>query len=211
MITEGRVRALEDELKVVKNEIQATLLDIQKEILTHYYSSEQARDNPAAVRERPRFREDAGDRSSPETPSRESRTTNGPAPVEEPLPRSAASEARIEQRRLGARSGREMLRDPATWSTVAKLLIWVNESVAEIGKDRTIRAIKMYGLHDYISPEMQKTLLALTAFCHEERPPSQVNLRRLLENLAKFHGILEERNQRVDLYHILSLIGEILP
>ena len=41
MVTEGRVRALEDELKVVKNEIQATLLDIQKEILAHYYSSDQ--------------------------------------------------------------------------------------------------------------------------------------------------------------------------
>jgi hypothetical protein len=36
---EDRVRELEEELKVLKNEIQTTLLDIQEQILVHYYPS----------------------------------------------------------------------------------------------------------------------------------------------------------------------------
>jgi hypothetical protein len=211
MVTEGRVRALEDELKVVKNEIQATLLDIQKEILAHYYSSGQTSGRTDIDSDQ---RQNDGNESSQSmagTSMRSGPPPNGPAPAAEPETVSRPPRPEAETSTLGIKRGRELLRDPATWSAVAKLLIWVNESVAEIGRDRTARAIRMYGLHDYISAEMQKTLLALVTFCHEERPPSQVNLRRLLETLAKFHAILEERNQRVDLYHILSLIGEILP
>jgi len=36
---EDRVKELEEELKVLKNEIQTTLLDIQEQILSHYYPS----------------------------------------------------------------------------------------------------------------------------------------------------------------------------
>lgn len=39
MALEDRVRELEEELKVLKNEIQTTLLDIQEQILSHYYPS----------------------------------------------------------------------------------------------------------------------------------------------------------------------------
>ena len=36
---EQRVKALEYEMKILKNEIQRTLLDIQEQILVHYYPS----------------------------------------------------------------------------------------------------------------------------------------------------------------------------
>lgn len=39
MELEQRVKALEYELKILKNEIQKTLLGIQEQILTHYYPS----------------------------------------------------------------------------------------------------------------------------------------------------------------------------
>lgn len=39
MALEDRVKELEEELKVLKNEIQTTLLDIQEQILSHYYPS----------------------------------------------------------------------------------------------------------------------------------------------------------------------------
>jgi len=39
MSLEQRVKTLEYEMKIMKNEIQQTLLDIQEQILLHYYSS----------------------------------------------------------------------------------------------------------------------------------------------------------------------------
>ena len=37
MKEESRIEALEHEVKILKNEIQATLLEIREQILNHYY------------------------------------------------------------------------------------------------------------------------------------------------------------------------------
>lgn len=39
MDLEQRVKALEYEMKILKNEVQRTLLDIQEQVLVHYYPS----------------------------------------------------------------------------------------------------------------------------------------------------------------------------
>ena len=51
MELDARVKALEYELKILKNEVQRTLLDIQEQILIHYYPSLRAEDStpPAEV------------------------------------------------------------------------------------------------------------------------------------------------------------------
>jgi hypothetical protein len=41
---EQRVKKLEDEVKILKNQIQNTLLEIQAEIMGHYYTSLRAED-----------------------------------------------------------------------------------------------------------------------------------------------------------------------
>ena len=48
MELEERVLALEYEVKILKNEIQRTLLDIQEQLLVHYYPALRAEEvNPA--------------------------------------------------------------------------------------------------------------------------------------------------------------------
>lgn len=51
MELDARVKALEYELKILKNEVQRTLLDIQEQVLIHYYPSLRAEDTtpPAEV------------------------------------------------------------------------------------------------------------------------------------------------------------------
>ena len=51
MELDARVKALEYELKILKNEVQRTLLDIQEQILIHYYPSLRSEDTapPADV------------------------------------------------------------------------------------------------------------------------------------------------------------------
>jgi len=48
MSLEQRVKTLEYEMKILKNEVQQTLLDIQEQILLHYYSSLRTEDTPPA-------------------------------------------------------------------------------------------------------------------------------------------------------------------
>ncbi len=45
MELDARVKALEYELKILKNEVQRTLLDIQEQILIHYYPSLRSEDS----------------------------------------------------------------------------------------------------------------------------------------------------------------------
>ncbi|MBP7690104.1 MAG: hypothetical protein KA765_19465 [Thermoflexales bacterium] len=44
MELDARVKALEYELKILKNEVQRTLLDIQEQVLIHYYPSLRSED-----------------------------------------------------------------------------------------------------------------------------------------------------------------------
>jgi hypothetical protein len=48
MKIESRVEALEHELKILKNEIQSTLLEIREQILNHYYPELRAEEPPSA-------------------------------------------------------------------------------------------------------------------------------------------------------------------
>ena len=48
MKIESRVEALEHELKILKNEIQATLLEIREQVLNHYYPELRASEPPIA-------------------------------------------------------------------------------------------------------------------------------------------------------------------
>lgn len=56
MKLESRVEALEQELKILKNEIQSTLLEIREQVLNHYYPELRAEEPPRAKRlaEKPR-------------------------------------------------------------------------------------------------------------------------------------------------------------
>src|SRR5687768_11118920 len=46
MKIENRVEALEHELKILKNEIQNTLLEIREQVLNHYYPELRAEETP---------------------------------------------------------------------------------------------------------------------------------------------------------------------
>ena len=46
MSLETRVETLEHELKILKNEIETTLLEIQNQVLIHYYPVLRAEDTP---------------------------------------------------------------------------------------------------------------------------------------------------------------------
>lgn len=203
MAIEDRIKALEDESKVLKNVIQATLLDIQKEILTHFYAPEHAERGSTA-----------GNSGWQREGSARAPWEGGTGPGkdnEEIIGTMVESRGEPKNRPVATSPEHDhvCLQDKEVWSTVAKLLIWLSESVSELGRERTAKAIKMYGAYGYISPEMQKVLMALIAFSREETLPERFSLRHLLEKLAELSNILSVGGQPVNLNHILALVEEL--
>jgi len=203
MAIEDRIKALEDESKVLKNVIQATLLDIQKEILTHYYASEPS-EGEATAGNAGWQRERSTGMPSPEgvRPSKDNEKASGTMA-------EAGGELPFRSTATGQELDHVCLQDREIWATVAKLLIWLSESVSELGRERVAKTIKMYGAYGYISPEMQKVLMALIAFSREETQPEQFGLKHLLEKLAELSNILSIGGQPVNLNHILALVEEL--
>jgi hypothetical protein len=203
MAIEDRIKALEDESKVLKNVIQATLLDIQKEILTHYYALE--------VEDREVSAGDAGwERDQNTRPVHERGVSPGQADEEADESARLSTQDAISRPGLSKQGrGRSCLQDREVWATVARLLIWLSESVSDIGRERIAKSIKMYGAFGYISPEMQKVLMALIAFSREGDHPEHLSIKQLLEKLAELSNILNDGGQPVNLNHILALVEEL--
>jgi hypothetical protein len=118
----------------------------------------------------------------------------------------AISRSRSGRRDRGEAHG--YLKDEALWTAVTRLFLWVRESVRDIGRRRTARAIDMYARNGYMSPGMQQVLLTLTSFMQDGPGVKEANVRRIIETFAKLNGILSDGKQRVDLNQILTFIEE---
>jgi hypothetical protein len=83
------------------------------------------------------------------------------------------------------------LNSQAVKLTVRKLLSWVDESVALIGKERTKQAVDLYVRAGDLSPEMHHTLLQLVD--SSRQPPAQepTNIKTIINTLSKLNEILD--------------------
>lgn len=115
MELEQRVKALEYELKILKNEVQRTLLDIQEQILVHYYPSlrtEETKPSDGAIQayEALRSRQPAPVASAPST---------APAPV---IKAVSLDEIRNAQNEIVAEEAAAAKDDPAAQKLLEDLV-----------------------------------------------------------------------------------------
>lgn len=146
---EQRVKTLEQEMKILKNQVQKSLLDIQEYLLGQKYATlrpeeveETAVSSPRLMANEdtvPRVRQVslADLRAHPVTP-----LPMPPTSVAPPLPLSLA---------------------PAHEDTFLPLVEWVAESIRKIGPDRTRQLLTIRAKTGSLSAEMQNTLEQLIA------------------------------------------------
>ncbi len=73
-----------------------------------------------------------------------------------------------------------------------ELLVWVDDSVASIGKERTKQAIALYAKTGDMSADMKKALLELADVCLEGEPSAaEAGIRQVIDTLAKLNDILD--------------------
>jgi len=154
MELDQRVKALEYELKILKNEIQRTLLDIQEQVLIHYYPALRTDDTtpPAdAIAQLSRAQ------SSPVSPA---------APAAAPV--VATKKVSLDDLRSTPMAA------PVTagidQSTMIRLAEWVNDTIHKLGSGRTARLVETYVGKGILDASTQVVLLRLTSLNKEPDP-----------------------------------------
>jgi hypothetical protein len=187
MELEQRVQMLEQELEILKSQIQATLLDIQEQLLTNAYPSLRADD---ATNDGGYSRGGGGGTPAPVPPRNDSRPPTqdgfsnvrrvtfdesgeafeqaGPPP-QMPAPPPVRPQAAVQ---VQAPAPRQETVE-TDWSTLSELEEWATEKVKEMGPRRTRKLIEMHYRKGHFDDEVKEMLVGLISLYEEESAPSQ--------------------------------------
>ena len=198
---EQRVKSLEYEMKIMKNEMQRTLLDIQEQVLVHYYPSLRAEDEGPSE----------GIRQSLESIRGERQTTG-----EAPNPPEAQPEVKmvsLEDVKAGQEETPGSLEGEVSspseggedQSRIMELSGWVSNTAQKIGGERTGRLIQACTNKGIIAPDIEGSLLRLTGLISVDSAPEQVAVNEILGALLKLNKLLGRGS---DVEEALSIIEE---
>jgi len=178
MDMEQRVKTLEQEMKILKNQVQKTLLDIQEQILIHYHPALRAEDET--------FTESSG--AGRET----ARSTNGRHAVEAdttPEPGLKVRQVSLADLRQPAQPDTRPFSatstPPDSDPAFAGLADWVGESVSKIGAERTRKLLDLRAANGGMPPELHDTLHELITLCAGDEGTGAAETAVLLQQLSR--------------------------
>ena len=194
MSLEKRVETLEHEMKILKNEIESTLLEIQNQILIHYYPTLRA-ENPslpkgvspfsdapfAEKREEIQGQDPESLLKTKEISLNEIKGKPKPAPMlrtEQPTPPKAESA-----------TWPEATISPAGLTYLAK---WVNDAVEKLGKEHTQKMVESHAGAEYCTPEVKDLLLQFILLSDVKNSPKQVETKEVMDALLKLNKVLDQ-------------------
>jgi hypothetical protein len=192
---EQRVKALEYELKILKNEMQRTLLDIEEQVLIHYYPALRAGDAippEGIVQAAEAIRVKRGEQatSAPAAPAakkvslEEIRAAGVPT-----LPQAAAA--------LSTGTGMDQ-------ATMVKLSEWVSNCAQMIGGERTGKLIEMSASVGIVPPEVKDVLKRLASL-NKGAAPDQVAVNEVLGAVLRLYELM---GRAANVEEALALIEE---
>lgn len=221
MSLETRVETLEHEFKILKNEIERTLLEIQNQVLVHYYPTLRAED-AAPPKDLLPLLESAFTEAEDETAEKMAKHQ----PEDDETPASLPNTKEVSLTEIKGKSRKlpkaiptvnaEAVPVKKVVGTSAKgkapqwpeetieqahlpsLAKWVNESVEKIGKELTQNMVESSGGAEQISPEVMNLLLQFITLCDEENPPEQIDTKELMEMLLKLDKMLSQLTKAMD-------------
>ena len=197
MELEQRVKALEYEMKILKNEVQRTLLDIQEQVLIHYYPALRADDSVPSE----------GTMQSLES-IRERRASMGGTTVSAEAPASPrVKQVSLEEIRAVERDNSASPRpaEEADEISILQLSGWVGSSAKRIGGQRTAKLIETCVDKGWIAVDSMNVLLRLASMGSDDGIPETVAVNEILGALLKLSQLLGRGG---DVEEALTLIEE---
>jgi len=197
MNLEDRITGLEDEFKILKNEIQSVLLNVQEQVLNHHFD-DFYEDTPPRAKAAPANVEAAEVEAGP--PQGESPQPQGPA-VPEEAPRH---QAEVPQSVYAASPPPSSARvhGHLDVATVVGLAKWVNDTVKDIGRRSTSEVVEIYDMAGHLAPEVKEVLLRFVSLNGSEELQEKVEMRNLVIAMLKLDRIL---GRKADAAAVLSL------
>jgi hypothetical protein len=207
-----KIQELQDEVKVLKNEIKQTLLDIREYLLT------QAQNPPS--RAEPPAREGAAAtlQQEPPGPAAESERpepANYAPPAQRPLAARELErdlgwgEEALPPKRSPAPNGGEGHNGSPDLLTIAALPQWFVSTMSRIGEERTRAVIEVYEMMQHLPPQLKEILLRL-AFLDDEESPDRKALLELDDLLTRSrngkNGGRNGKNGKADAVAVLSAV-----
>ena len=154
MELDQRVKALEYEMKILKNEIQHTLLDIQEQVLVHYYPTLRAEDSMPPA--------EAIAQSATRAAAAASAAPSAAAPV--------LKKVSLDEIRATPLAAVPMPGGSVDQATMVKLLEWVNDTLVRPGSKRTSRLIETCVARTILDNDTKAILLRLTSLNQQPDP-----------------------------------------
>ncbi len=190
MQLEQRVKTLEYEMKILKSEVQRTLLDIQEQVLIHYYPSlraEEALPSDGVVQAFESLK--AGrEEAQPQAVS--------PPPITRKV---SLDEAKTVQER-------SLIQKQLDQESFVALSRWAMDSVAKLGKERTSKLLELYARRGFLASESKNVLLQLVSLGSEDDPLEKVSINEILSALT---GLNELLGRGANPEEAISLIEEV--
>jgi hypothetical protein len=190
MELEQRVKALEYEIKILKNEIQRTLLDIHEQVLVHYYPTlrlEEGAVPTTVVQAVEAARAKLTVPAAPAEPVAPPAAPAAPAtPEDTPVPA-------VKKVSLGeVRAAREVA--PATpagdpQANLIKLIEWAVNSTIKFGHERTTQLIDALNKKGIVDRATKNALFQIISL-NKGAEPAQVVVNDILDELLKFDKLV---------------------
>jgi len=197
MNLENRVETLEHELKILKNEIEGTLLEIQNQVLIHYYPALRAEDStpPQEIPPLPPSRTKA----KKEVPAEGTPALEGTAPI---LGVAALQmkEVSLSDFTHAQQEEAPPLLDDEQFPTdntlgqtaLSYLAKWVNYAVAQIGKAQAADVLESCADAADCTAAVKATLRQFITLSTEDAPPSHVDTTTLMDVLLKLNKVFDQ-------------------
>ena len=198
MELDQRVKALEYEMKILKNEVQRTLLDIQEQVLVHYYPALRAADDSAPSEGTMQSLESIRERRA----SLEGTTASAEAPASPRVKQVSLEEIRAVERDNSASPGPA---EEADEISILQLSGWVSGSAKRIGGKRTAKLIETCVDKGWIAVDSMNVLLRLASMGSDDGIPETVAVNEILGALLKLSQLLGRGS---DVEEALTLIEE---
>ncbi|MBX3014619.1 MAG: hypothetical protein KF832_24075 [Caldilineaceae bacterium] len=207
MSLETRVETLEHEFKILKNEIESTLLEIQNQILIHYYPTLRSEATPppkeALVSVNPPMRQGETSPKASQLDRADDEPVAAPPRTKEvsldalrgkgkKAPLLAKADAPTPRPSLGRTQPTKLAPPVLDQAALPYLAQWVNDSVTRIGKPLTQEMINASAGADDTTPAVTAELHDLLDLWEDEDAPSEVDPKAVMEVLMKLNRLLEQ-------------------
>jgi hypothetical protein len=227
-VANDKISKLESEIKVLKNEVQAVLLDLRESYL-NVQNPFNSNPNPSAVQPIVITQQTAAPEEKSEPMSRDfqrpealkAEKSPSSMPMPETITQSATEHLKTEtSRHFEPRTHLELERQPARSSeievkksprldlaVVAALMGWVDEATKKLGKERTEAILDISEAMGYVPDDLKPILVKLIALAPKSTADSPLRTRDYINSLIKINSLLGKDNREETALLLLSLVS----